>query len=239
MKATAVRKTPSASGRKQKAFGRKPVKGIDSAKAAGKATKGESPLTKAEQQALRRSELTIRSSLASFVEVGSALRAISSGRLYRKKSATFERYCKQFWDMGAKHAYRLMKAADCFDALKRKWSKPAQLPRNESQVRPLTVGLAPSKWVKGWESILSAAGGKDPTAAIAAKVVRGLGEKSAHPNPTKRSAQRPRVPNSAVATIASKVEAALQKKKPTATELRKVLKQVQKDLKRMTNGPAS
>jgi hypothetical protein len=92
------------------------------------------PLTQHERELLASCEKTIDANVHTFVKVGEALRAIRDGRLYRGTHGTFERYCRERWELGRAHAYRLIGASETMAALS---PKGDILPATESQVRPL------------------------------------------------------------------------------------------------------
>lgn len=102
-------------------------------------------LTNSELVRLEEAEQIIKSGLASFMEVGEALMAIRDGKLYREKFKTFEEYCRKRWDMGRRHAYRLIDAKQVYDMC-----PIGHKPQTESQARPLTK-LPPEQQADGWK----------------------------------------------------------------------------------------
>jgi hypothetical protein len=97
----------------------------------------------------RRAELeeVVERGLATFVEVGNALLEIRDSRLYRNTHSTFEKYCRDQWDISKTHANRLINAAGVVANLKR--HQVGVMPTHESQVRPLT-SLEPEQQRKVW-----------------------------------------------------------------------------------------
>lgn len=71
-------------------------------------------LTKGETDRLTALESVIQRSRAAFLEVGAALLEIRDAKLYRSVSGTFEEYCRDRWEIGKSHAYRLIEAAETF-----------------------------------------------------------------------------------------------------------------------------
>lgn len=120
-----------------------------------------SALSAPEMDELARCESVIEAGLKTFVEVGLALLAIRDQRLYREWYGTFEDYCRERWDMGRAHAYRLMDAADVVQNL-----SPIgdMLPATESQARPLAA-LAPDEQREVWREVVQTA----PETGITAK----------------------------------------------------------------------
>lgn len=204
----------------------------------GGPAKAGSPMNKTEKGALERLETTIRSGLASFVEVGRALRQINVERLYREEDETFEDYCERRWDMSRQHGYRLIKAAECFDSLQSGLPKGALLPRNESQLRPLE-DLKPGLWVTAWKQVLAESSGVKVTGDVVEKVVRKLGGRSKPSKAATRKKAQAKVPTKTVANIVEVAEEALERPKASVAELRKVLEDIRDRLKRLSKGTAS
>ena len=65
----------------------------------------------AEAAALARCEATIARGVKTFVEVGAALTEIRDARLYRATHTSFDDYCRERWQFGRSHAYRLIDSA--------------------------------------------------------------------------------------------------------------------------------
>lgn len=70
-----------------------------------------SSLTDAERDALQEHELTISQGVKAFIAVGMALLAIRDGKLYRADYKTFEEYCQERWNFGARRGRQLIDAA--------------------------------------------------------------------------------------------------------------------------------
>jgi len=101
-------------------------------------------LTRNEQADLARLERVIRKHLKGFIATGNALAEIRERKLYRTEFHTFKDYCREVWDLGRSHAYRLMDCADVIKNLspigdKNDAENETFLPVNEAQVRPLTI----------------------------------------------------------------------------------------------------
>ena len=73
---------------------------------------------------------------------GLLLREIRDDKLYKKKYGTFEEYADQRWGWQRRHVYRMIEAAERFQAIENVSQNGSLghkiLPSNESQVRPLT-----------------------------------------------------------------------------------------------------
>jgi len=208
------------------------------AKAHGKPANAGSTLTAAEEKRLGHLETAIGSGLASFVEVGRALRQINADRLYRRDNETFEDYCEQRWGLSRQHGYRLIKAAESFDLLQSKLPKGVLLPRNESQLRPLEH-LSPKPLVKAWKQAIKDGLGVNVTAEVVERAVRKLDGESTPRKPAARKKVRAGVPTKTVAKIVKVAEEALGKRNASLSELRKALENIRDQLKRFSLGTAS
>lgn len=74
-------------------------------------------LAQNETARLKQCEKAIEKGLGTFVEVGQALLDIRDGKLYRASHKTFDAYCKERWDIGKSHAYRLIEGARTVQAI--------------------------------------------------------------------------------------------------------------------------
>lgn len=81
-----------------------------------------------EQEQLAECEKVIKKGLGTFLDVGRALADIRDNRLYREKYSTFEKYCKEVWDLGKTHAYGQIEGYQTVRLLE---SKCPQLRTNE------------------------------------------------------------------------------------------------------------
>lgn len=70
------------------------------------------PLSEAEASDLSACETIIGKNLQSFVDCGNALLKIRDQRLYRADFPDFQSYCRERWQIGRSHAYRLIEAAE-------------------------------------------------------------------------------------------------------------------------------
>lgn len=238
MSKKATKKKDSTAARNIRKPDRSPPKPASEAKDDGKPANAGSPLTAADKSRLDRLETAIGSGLASFVEVGRALRQINADRLYRQDNETFEDYCEQRWGLSRQHGYRLIKAAESFDLLQSKLPKGVLLPRNESQLRPLE-NLNPKLSVKAWEQAIKDGLGVKVTAEAVEKAVRELRGESTPPKPAAQKKVRANVPTKTVAKLVKVAEEVLGKPNASLSELLKVLKTIRDQLKRLTNGTAS
>jgi len=116
----------------------------------------EPKLSAEEKKTLAKYERTIKKGWDTFLEVGRALAAIRDQNLYREQYKTFAAYCRERWNYGRAHAYRLIGAAEVWDELSPMGDTPTT-PVNERQLRPL-IDLPPDSRRQAWESALEAAG---------------------------------------------------------------------------------
>lgn len=92
-------------------------------------------LTRDEKQSLEVAETTIRKGLASFMEVGMALKTIRTEKLYRGEFPNFEDYCQEKWSISKRYANYQIEAATV--ATKVTGNNCSQSPLNEAQAREL------------------------------------------------------------------------------------------------------
>ena len=97
------------------------------------------PLTDAEKATLKTSKQNITKHLSSAFDCGKALYAISSGKLFRTQHETFKSMIAFEWDMSRPRAYQYMNAHLIKDILVQAGVKSGDLPKMESQVRPLSL----------------------------------------------------------------------------------------------------
>src|SRR5690349_7927128 len=107
-----------------------------------------------ESQQLAELEATIERSAN---EVGKALLEIRDRRLYREEFASFEIYCRERWQVGDRHARRLIASAEAIENIRPK----GPIPTYETVVRPLT-GLQPEEQREAWK--LATAVSSEPSA---------------------------------------------------------------------------
>ena len=122
-------------------------------------------------------EQIIEAGRKTFLQVGKALleiREYRNGLLY-KRFGTFDAYCKERWDLGHSHAYRLMDAAEVYRSLSPRGDKAqeVELPVTEKQLRPLK--RLPSKLrLRAWKNAIKAAGAAPVVARHVEREVRIL-----------------------------------------------------------------
>ena len=106
------------------------------AKTDAKETKEETIITldPSEKKALTNAESTIRNGLKAFFNVGKALAAIRTGRLYRANFSTFDKYADVRWDMTRARVSQLIASWRIHEMLKA--AGFTLLPTTESQCRP-------------------------------------------------------------------------------------------------------
>jgi hypothetical protein len=130
-----------------------------------------------ERAALLKCEKTIEEGRRTFVEVGNALAAIRDARLYRESHKTFEAYCRQRWDIGRAHAYRLIESAAVASNLSPIGDKscpsscPSSQPQSEAAARALAKA-PPEKRAEVMQAVADAS--KAPTAAAIKKAVESV-----------------------------------------------------------------
>lgn len=136
-----------------------------------KTTEVSKPLNSLERTTLRNAEATIKTHMASFVEVGASLMAIRDQQLYRETHKTFEAYVKGKWDFTRDYAYKLIAARDVVENV----DHGIQKPTSERQARPLTE-LPAEEQPKAWKEAVRRAeeAGKPVTAAIVEEVVEEM-----------------------------------------------------------------
>jgi hypothetical protein len=141
---------------------------------------GESAASGENKAKLKQCEDIIRQNESGVFMTGRNLAQINKDELYKADDFTsFEVYCKERWGMSDKHAYRLMKAAECYDALAKQAPKTTWvLPRNESQIRTL-ANLTEAEWVPTWEKVMKKFGNKQFTADDIDEVINPVVKKTA------------------------------------------------------------
>jgi len=122
-------------------------------------------LSPAEQKELALCESIIEKGWETFVEVGRSLTRIRDQKLYRAHSDTFEIYCRERFQYGKSHVYRLIGAAEAVTHLSPSGDIP--IPTHEGQVRPL-IGLPADKAQAAWQKAVDKAG----KGMVTAKLVR-------------------------------------------------------------------
>ena len=127
-------------------------------------------LTPAQADRLAQLEPIIEHGMTSFVEVGNALLEIRDRRLYRQTHSSFEDYCRDKWQMSARHAYRLCTSAEVIKSLPEKCD---QLVTTESQVRELAK-IEPERRVEVLEVAAS-------TGKVTAKSIKEVAAQTATP----------------------------------------------------------
>ena len=102
-----------------------------------------SPLLLVEQDNLRECETVIERGLGTFVEVGTSLATIRSGRLYRATYSTFEDYCRERWGLSRSRAHRLIDAAEVVELLPTGNTPPVTSERQARAIAPVLKELGP------------------------------------------------------------------------------------------------
>ncbi len=129
-------------------------------------------LSPVESERLTELEDQIGAGMRTFWQVGTALLEIREQRLYRAGHRTFEEYLRVRWNVGSSQGYRLMAASEVvsglvnnlMDNLSPNGEVDPRLPQSEAQARPL-AGLPPEARSAAWAAAVTAADGRQPTAA--------------------------------------------------------------------------
>ncbi|NUW46991.1 hypothetical protein [Nonomuraea rhodomycinica] len=96
------------------------------------ATTDDGPLSEVEREHLALCEAALENLRVAYWAAGKALQVVRDGRLYREDYATFDDYTEDRWEMGRRHADRLIEAWPLAEKL-----ATAGIKANESQVREL------------------------------------------------------------------------------------------------------
>jgi hypothetical protein len=130
-----------------------------------------SQLTKVKSDHLANSEQTIeRAARNAFEEWGVQLKYIRDNRLYIAFSpgCTWERYCKERWEMSREKADKLIQAYDITVQLTQDAPEDGTIctvmPAKESHIRPLTKLKKPSERATVWQRVVDNTNGKAITA---------------------------------------------------------------------------
>lgn len=126
-------------------------------------------IEQAEHERLATLEATIERGLDTFVSVGRALSEVRDARLYRFTHDTFEGYCRERWEMGRAHAYRLIEGAEVARLVSPNGDMP--VPATEATARELApLKDDPEVMREAWAEANERSDGK-PTAAVVREVV--------------------------------------------------------------------
>ena len=109
-------------------------------------------LTSQDRSQLRKLESVIEKRIATFVEVGEALRTIRDSKLYRDDYGTFERYVEDRWQFKKRYAYNLIESAEAVKNVHHGAQKT--VPANERQARELAKA-PPEKQAEVWEELVA------------------------------------------------------------------------------------
>ena len=117
-----------------------------------------------------------------FYQMGKALAALRSRRLYRSTHKNFSNYCQErFHPMTRRKAEYLIVASAVIDELKSANNcSHFPLPTAESQIRCLS-SLQPEQWQEVWQTGVTESGGKVPTAKTIKGIVERLKERDTTP----------------------------------------------------------
>ncbi|GAB6191120.1 hypothetical protein [Desulfocastanea catecholica] len=133
-----------------------------------------------EEKRLEQLENLVVENFKTFVQVGQALAEIKERKLYRMKALTFEKYCKELFDIAKSRVRELINATDVIENLRHGGGfgdDQLLLPLNERQVRPL-IKLRPEQQLAVWKAAVESAPRGKVTSSHVANVVKSyLGEK--------------------------------------------------------------
>gem|GEM_PF-2897100 len=180
-----------------------------------------------EDETLEQLETKIESGLASFVEVGMALKKINEGRLYKGVATDFDNYCLERWQMSGSHAHRLIRAAECWQVLKEhahQFGETHFLPTYESQIRPI-ASLKADKWAAEWKKVVDQSEGKRVTAEFVSQVLLDAPKRKTL---GKRQGKKTTKPNSELRKIVTWVKKIRKKITAEDTEVTKLLDKIEK-----------
>jgi DNA repair photolyase len=141
---------------------------------------GNDNLGAEDRKFLEQQENIVRAGQKTFLAVGTALmhiRDYKDGLLYLPYG-TFEKYCRQRWDLGRAHANRQMVAAGIFSEMSPRGDNPSAeiLPSTERQLRELSRLPTAELRKAAWRVVVAAAGEKPISASQVAKAVHTLAE---------------------------------------------------------------
>lgn len=124
-----------------------------------------------ERRELAKLERQIDDGMRTFLEVGTALKAIRDGRLYREKYKTFEKYVSDRFGISRPRAYQLIECVEVAEDLSTKVDKTtAELLTSERHLRELS-DVSEDDLPEVIEEVKKAA---DAGQTITAKVVRAI-----------------------------------------------------------------
>jgi len=146
---------PGADGRRERIFNR------DASFVADQLAEPELPrlLAPGEATELAECERIIERGLQTFYEVGLAMAKIRDRRLYREQALTWEQYCQDRWQIGARRAQQLCKAAETVRELAGTGANANPgfafpMPASEKHVRPL-YNLPEEERRAAWQEVVS------------------------------------------------------------------------------------
>lgn len=141
------------------------------------------PLSVREEKRLEQLEDVVIKGFKARIEQGLALEEIQRLELWRGKAPTFEKYCKDLFDLAKASVYRFINAAKVIENVSN-WrlynggDVIEMVPQNEAQARPLTQLKRPEQQIAVWRAAVETAPNGKVTASHVSKVVKAyLGEK--------------------------------------------------------------
>jgi hypothetical protein len=131
------------------------------------------PLSPIERSRLRELIAVVNRGLTQFLEVGRALVAIRSEKLYRETHDSFEQFCRDTFGIGRSTCDHLVRSTQTAELL---IANGADLPEgaSESVVRPIATLPDPELQVAVWNLVKAASPQNGPTKTVVAKVARAV-----------------------------------------------------------------
>jgi hypothetical protein len=150
------------------------------------------PLSESEQKRLAELETAFAKVCKVWIDGALILLEIRDSKLYREQYGTFEKYCRERWQMSRRHANRLISASTVLENLGPIWSQSLKTchqvsdePLSESQLRPLTK-LTPEQQKEAFQKAKETAPDGKLTAEHIANTAKALVAES---NPTAKEVE--------------------------------------------------
>lgn len=115
------------------------------------------PLSEKDEQFKTEREAIVTAGVKASIAAAKALHEIfnyKSGILWKRQHPSFADYCRDRWDYGKAHSYRLVECGDFITELEKQSPIGDCLPKNESQVRPL-LAFPREVRVGVWNSVVA------------------------------------------------------------------------------------
>lgn len=155
------------------------------------ATVGSLPLSESDEQFKSEREAIVTTGVKASIAAAKALNEIFTykrGILWKRDYPSFSDYCREQWDYGKAHSYRLVECGDFIIELERQSPIGDCLPKNESQVRPLLAFPREAR-VGVWNAVVATI---EPDKLTAKLIAAKASEHSEAKNITRASSAGPR-----------------------------------------------